>query len=355
MLFIKESWGVSIIVLVSFSVLYTFFQIAFYHHFYKQWVRSKRLWDDILLTAIHVPFLLYIWLLTFSEALYKLVHQFPKMKDYDFLYHLIELLSALLLLWFLMRLTKGFEKRLLEVARRSSMRKSPLKINATTINATSHMLHVFFVVCFLLFLLHFLGIPLQALLAFGGFSGVIAAFGARDLLSNFFAGIMIFWDKPFLVGDWIYSPDKEIEGTVEYIGWRLTMVKTFDRRFRFIPNNLFASIVLENASRMTHRRFQEVIGIRYQDANNLKKIIAGMKKYIAQHEQIDQEQPNMVYFGKFSDSTLDIHINLYTTELRWRPSLELKQDILIDLLAILHQHKAQCAYPTRTLYMNEDK
>lgn len=68
---------------------------------------------------------------------------------------------------------------------------------------------------------------------------------------------MIYFDRPFKVGDWIRSPDRQIEGTVERIGWRMTIIRTFDKRPLYVPNSVFSSIVVENPSRMLNRRIYE--------------------------------------------------------------------------------------------------
>ena len=71
---------------------------------------------------------------------------------------------------------------------------------------------------------------------------IAIGFAAKDLLSNFFGGLFIYLDRPFAVGDWIRSPDREIEGTVEQIGWRVTRIRTFDKRPLYIPNSVFSQI-----------------------------------------------------------------------------------------------------------------
>ena len=50
---------------------------------------------------------------------------------------------------------------------------------------------------------------------------------------------MVYMDRPFSIGDWISSPDKDIEGTVEQIGWRSTRIRTFDKRPLYVPNAIF--------------------------------------------------------------------------------------------------------------------
>ena len=82
-------------------------------------------------------------------------------------------------------------------------------------------------------------------------------FAAKDVLANFFGTLMLLVDKPFVVGDWIRSPDREIEGTVEDVGWRTTRIRTFDRRPLYVPNANFASLTVENPQRMENRRIYE--------------------------------------------------------------------------------------------------
>lgn len=71
---------------------------------------------------------------------------------------------------------------------------------------------------------------LSGLLTFGGIGGIAVGMAGKDVLSNFFSGIMLYFDRPFSIGDWIRSPDRNIEGTVAEIGWRITRINTFDHR-----------------------------------------------------------------------------------------------------------------------------
>ena len=117
-----------------------------------------------------------------------------------------------------------------------------------------------------------LGISISGILAFGGMGGLIVGLAAKDLLANFFGSLIIYLDKPFRVGDWIRSPDRNIEGTVESIGFRVTHIRTFDKRPLYVPNSVFTGIAVENPSRMLNRRIFETIRVRYQDA----RLISGM-------------------------------------------------------------------------------
>ena len=193
------------------------------------------------------------------------------------------------------------------------------------------------------------GIEITALLAFGGVGGLAVGFAAQDLLSNFFGGLIIYLDRPFTLGDWIRSPDREIEGTVESIGWRVTVVRTFDKRPLYIPNSLFTTLTVENPSRMTNRRIKETIGIRYQDSEKMGVIVADVKAMLESHDEIDSAQTLIVNFNTYAASSLDFFIYTFTKTTNWIKYHEIKQDVMLRIIEIVHTHGADFAFPTTTL------
>lgn len=160
---------------------------------------------------------------------------------------------------------------------------------------------------------------------------------------------MIYLDRPFAIGDWIRSPDREIEGTVESIGWRLTVVRTFDKRPLYVPNSVFTKLALENPSRMTNRRIRETIGIRYQDSERMEGIIDSVKAMLTTHEDIDAKQTLIVNFNAYNNSSLDFFIYCFTKTTNWIRFHEVKQDVLLKIVEIVHEHGADFAFPTTTL------
>ena len=188
-------------------------------------------------------------------------------------------------------------------------------------------------------------------MAFGGVGGIAVGFAARDLLANFFGGLMIYMDRPFNVGEWIRSPDKEIEGTVEKIGWRLTTIRTFDKRPLYVPNSLFNNISVENPSRMSNRRIKETIGIRYDDLSKMKKIIDDVKKMLKEHPEIDKNKTLIVNFNEFAPSSLDFFVYTFTKTTDWVHYHEIKQEIMLSIINIIESNGAECAFPTSTLHI----
>jgi len=173
--------------------------------------------------------------------------------------------------WFLIRVVRRMEENLVRLG---EARGRPA--DRHSIDAIGRLVRVSILITALLVMLQTLGYSVSGVLAFGGVGGIAVGFAARDLLANFFGGLMIYLDRPFTVGDWVRSPDREIEGTVEAIGWRLTRIRTFDKRPLYIPNAAFASITVENPSRMTHRRIYDAVraqspeGARHEMAKHLE-------------------------------------------------------------------------------------
>jgi MscS family membrane protein len=195
------------------------------------------------------------------------------------------------------------------------------------------------------------GFSIAGVLAFGGVGGIAVGFAARDLLANFFGALMIFLDRPFSVGDWVRSPDREIEGTVEDIGWRLTRIRTFDQRPLYVPNSIFTNLAVENPSRMRNRRIYETIGVRYEDVGVLRQIVADVESMLREHPDIDHGRTLMVNFVEFGPSSLDFFVYTFTKTTVWAEFHAIKQNVLFRIADIIEEHGAEIAFPTQTLHV----
>ncbi|HAX4967945.1 TPA: mechanosensitive ion channel family protein [Escherichia coli] len=198
------------------------------------------------------------------------------------------------------------------------------------------------------------GMSFSGLLAFGGIGGIAVGMAGKDILSNFFSGVMLYFERPFNIGDWIRSPDRNIEGVVAEIGWRLTKVITFENRPMYIPNSLFSDISLENPGRMTNRRIKTTIGLRYEDSKKISLIVEDIRNYLMHEESIDQRQTLLVYFNEFGDSSLNIMVYCFTYTRDWEEWLDIQQKVYLRIVDIVHNHKADFAYPSTTLYFSSN-
>lgn len=302
-------------------------------------------WDDIVIRAASQPGGWALWLIILYVAL-----GFPGNLEglRDWLRQVADTGFILLLGWFLQRLMTGVEEELL-----SDHRGPRESDDRAAISATVRLLRISLWIVVVLMILQSLGVSVSGLLAFGGIGGIAVGFAARDLLANFLGGVSIYLDRPFTVGDWIRSPDREIEGTVEHIGWRVTCIRTFDQRPLYVPNAVFATVAIENPTRMRNRRIYETFGIRYSDGAQMAAIVADVKQMLTQHEAIDLERTLIVNFVTCGPSSLDFFIYTFTKTRDWVEYHGIKQDVLLRVLAIIEQHGAEVAFPTRTLYLSE--
>jgi MscS family membrane protein len=226
--------------------------------------------------------------------------------------------------------------------------------DTTTVTALSKLAKLSIITIITLSVIQTLGVSISGVLAFGGMGGLIVGMAAKDLLSNLFGATMVYMDKPFKVGDWIRSPDKSIEGTVEAIGWRVTRIRTFDKRPLYVPNSLFTHIVVENPSRMSNRRIKETFGLRYKDIDQVEGIIKSVKEMLFTHPEIEQSETLIVNFDLFNNSSLDFFIYTFTKTTNWILYHEIKQDVLLKVAEIVKSHGAEFAFPTRQLHFDKE-
>lgn len=301
--------------------------------------RTSSVWDDALVATIKRPLSLIIWVVGISYAAETVASAaetgFGDMID-PVTYVAVIGVMTLFMLRFIAEVEKGFVSGGADV---------------TTANAISKLMQVSVVITALLTVLQTLGVSISGILAFGGIGGIAVGFAARDLLANFFGSLMIYLDRPFALGDWIRSPDRNIEGTVEKIGWRLTEIRTFDLRPLYVPNSVFTTVSVENPSRMHNRRIYETIGVRYDDADKVAAIVADVRQMLNDREDIDTERTLIVNFNTFASSSLDFFVYCFTKTTNWVEYHGVKEKVLLAIIDIIDKHGAQVAFPTSTIHL----
>lgn len=337
------NWIRSVFLVVLATVIVNFILRRLSKSLSNRFLLTENLWDDAVLQAMTKPALLFIWVigLSFAAEIVKGVSA-NEILNYTSIARRIAII--LLLMMFLTRLVKNVEVSALQ---KKAQKKTDT--DEVTVRVVARLLRLAIMITSALVILQTLDISVSGVVAFGGIGGIAIGFAAKDLLANFFGGLMIYLDRPFTVGDWIRSPDREIEGTVEEIGWRLTCIRTFDKRPLYIPNAMFASISVENPSRMLNRRIKETFGLRCSDANKVREIIAAVKKMLQEHKEIDTDNTLIVNLNNLSPSSLDFFIYTFTKTTDWIFFHEIKQDVLLKVIDIIHAHGADIAFPTITV------
>lgn len=341
-------WLVLIGLMFFGMLLFHWFSRKIHEILLRRFDNGKHYWAISFIKSVHVPWLTFFWLFTFSFIIPAFMLHFRidirQLAIWDTMRSLF-FIGAIY--WSLMLYIKNLEH---VIAPRWTY--GPIR-DKTTVRAIAQLSRVVLTLLTVLAILPFLGVRTGSLLAFGGASGIVAGFAAKDMLSNFLGGMMIFLDRPFSVGDWVRSPDRNIEGTVEHIGWRLTRIRTFSKRPLYVPNSVFSTISLENPSRMTNRQINAVVGVRYDDALKIDEIVKEIDEMLHAHPGMDATQTMMVHFTQFDASSLNINIYAFTKTTDWSKYRDVQQDVFLKTIGIIAKHGAECAFPTTTVLMPE--
>ncbi len=197
------------------------------------------------------------------------------------------------------------------------------------------------------------GIRIGPLLAGLGLFGVAVALGAQDLIKNLIAGMLILAERRFEPGDWI-RVDGVVEGTVETIGFRSTLIRRFDLAPVHIPNGQLSDGAVINFSRMTNRRIYWMIGVEYRTTvAQLREIRDEIEKYVTSNGDFmpPEEATSFVCIDSFSESSIDIMLYCFTRTTKWGEWLKIKEALAYKIKEIVEDAGASFAFPSQTLYI----
>jgi MscS family membrane protein len=310
---------------------------------------SPKIWDDALIEAAYRPVIWLIKLLA-SLLILEIIHfELMKIPFFEKFTLVFQSIVVVIFMVFFLNFGKKFELTYVE------KRTGDAHIDRTTMRAIFNLYQVFVITLSVLTLLQVFGIPLSGVIAFGGIGGIAVGFAAKDLLANFFGGLMIFLDRPFAIGDWIRSPDREIEGHVEHIGWRQVQIRNFEQRPIYIPNSLFSTIIIENPSRMRHRRIKQTFGIRFEDIDKVSLITRAIENYLKNHAEIDTNKHILVALINPGSYSLDILIEAFTKAVNKVHFYQVQHAVFVQILSIIESFGAQSPYPTQNIILENSQ
>lgn len=176
-----------------------------------------------------------------------------------------------------------------------------------------------------------------------GIGGIAIALAAKESLENLIGSFTIFIDKPFTVGDLVKVDG--VEGTIEKVGFRSTVLRSIDKTTIIIPNRAMIDGVLENLTRRNYRRVKFNIGITYETSPEMiAKIIEDLNNYLANNAETSD---NVVTFDSFGDSSLNIQILYLVQNTDFNAYLKVKEDVNFKVIEIVKKYGSDFAYPTQ--------
>jgi MscS family membrane protein len=262
----------------------------------------------------------------------------------------------------------------------ATIKVSKIQINSDAIkyeiiNIVIKIINFLIWVVGLLLVLYFAGIDLTAVLSGLGIGGFAIALAAKDSLANFFGTLSILFSDMFSQGDWIDVNGKE--GTVIEIGLRVTTLRTFDNAMISIPNAVIANNDVKNWNRRSlGRRIKMTIGVKY-DSNPvmLRKTIEDIYKMLDQHPLIATKNTSfnhkekdgtrivrsrddekgvkktlLVYLDEFDASSINILVYCFSKTVKWQDWLEVKQDVMFEMMDIMQKNNIEFAFPSLSVY-----
>ncbi len=200
------------------------------------------------------------------------------------------------------------------------------------------------------------GIKIGPIIAGLGLFGVAVALGAQDLFKNLISGILVLVERRFRVGDWIYVEDV-IEGSVQSIGFRSTVIRRFDKSLATIPNFQFAEKAVINNSQITHRKIDWMIGLEYKTSvKQLTKIRDEIENYIKTSEDFSKDKDTFmsIKIDQFSASSIDIRVLCYTNTKYFLEWLEIKDRLVIEIKKIVESNGSSFAFPSTSVYVEKN-
>lgn len=176
-----------------------------------------------------------------------------------------------------------------------------------------------------------------------GIGGIAIALAAKESLENLIGSFTIFIDKPFTVGDLVKVDG--VEGTIEKVGFRSTVLRSTDKTTIIIPNRAMIDGVLENLTRRNYRRVKFNIGLTYEtNSTTIQKIIADINNFLTQNEHTTD---HTVTFDSFGDFALNIQVLYLVENIEFNNYLKVKEEVNFQIIAIVSQNGSDFAYPTQ--------
>lgn len=188
-----------------------------------------------------------------------------------------------------------------------------------------------------------LGYRVTSLVTGLGIGGLAFALAAKDTLSNLFGSIMIFTDKPFVIGDWVIF--NGFEGIIEDIGIRSTKVRTWKDTMITVPNSTVANASIENVSRFRSRRISTTLKLRINTPpEKIKEAVDLIRNILDSRPDI--QSGHYIFYTDIDDYSHNLMIYYFALSTVWRTYLEVRQSVFITILEEFEKRDIHLAVPT---------
>ena len=329
--------GIFIIGLVFIKVL----QKIVLHQLKKWSEKTETTIDDLLIKSIEktvIPLLFYgvfysaISSLTLTERVSRIIDIASLFIVTFFIVRFISSSIMFTLTYFIKKQERGEEK-------------------ARQLRGMTVLINIFIWVIGTVFLMDNLGFDISAVIAGLGIGGIAIALAAQAILGDLFSYFVIFFDRPFEVGDYITVQDKA--GTVEYTGIKTTRIRALTGEQLVFSNTDLTNSRIHNFKKMQERRVIFKLAIIYQTpAAQLEEIPAIVRSIIEKHTDVRFDRGHFASYGDFS---LNFEFVYFVIGADYVKYMDTHQAINLEIYKEFEKRGVEFAYPTQTLYLNKEE
>lgn len=210
--------------------------------------------------------------------------------------------------------------------------------------------NIFMWILGIIFLIDNFGYNVTTLIAGLGVGGIAIALAAQTVLGDLFSYFVIFFDRPFRIGDFIAVGDKN--GVIEYIGIKTTRIRTLSGEQLVCSNTDLTNSRLHNYKLMEKRRVLFSLGVTYQTEYEQISAIPGIVKNIITSK--DRVQFDRAHFSGYGDFSLNFEFVYFVLDSDYNIYMDIQQDIYLDIFKDFEARGIEFAYPTQTLLFNKE-
>lgn len=226
-----------------------------------------------------------------------------------------------------------------------------LGVDETIVSFVNRLLKGIVGVFAVLMILEDLGAPVASLITSLGIVGLTISLAAKDYATNFMGGIIIIFEKPFAIGDWIQTSAGE--GAVEDISFRSTVIRTLEDSLLTIPNHLLVENPVTNYSRIQRRLAKFTLGVTYDATRDqLEALLASIRNELTHRDDVWPDSVRVQLAG-FGDSSIDILVQYNARTNQMPEFLKIKEKINLELMDLVAAAGCSFAFPSTSVYIEK--
>ena len=307
----------------------------------KKWAdKTETTLDDFLIKGVEKSIVPLLYYGIFYVAVTSLIlnPQFQK---------ILQIVSLVILTFFIVRFVSSTIMFTLTYFIKKQERGDE---KARQLRGMTVLINVFVWVIGIVFLMDNLGFNISAVVAGLGIGGIAIALAAQAILGDLFSYFVIFFDRPFEVGDFIIVGDKV--GAVEYTGIKTTRIRALSGEQLVFSNTDLTNSRIHNYKKMERRRVVFKLGVIYQTtAEQLESIPKIVREIIESQQDITFDRGHFATYGDFS---LNFEFVYYVTGADYNKYMDIQQSINMKIYRTFEEKGIEFAYPTQTVFVNKE-